>query len=359
MRSHSVSPTASSLACIGLCCHQLVCWLLDGRTAHTRHRAVPRQQVSERLAEPCSCVLHRAPPACHAHFLVLCLLCLFYSTELDQLNKVYDCCGVPQETNPNEENYWPGVSKLKYFQQFTPKPRKRMLRQMFASQKSQQAVNLLDKLLTLNPAARYSAEQALDHEYFFEEPLPIEPHQHPQFSGNNHEYGSKQKRKAQEKNQQGRTQQQQGQGQGHMGGGGGGGHAAAASAASHSSGMPNPFGQMHVMPHSMGAGLPGLHATNVSAAAPSSAAQHHYDRAGGGGGGALPPSSAALSHPPYPTHGYGSHAPPSAPFGGHHGAQGGAYPPQQQGQYGQRPGAGGPSQQHRGGGDRSHDYGRH
>lgn len=90
---------------------------------------------------------------------------------------MYDCCGVPQESNPNEENYWPGVSKLKYFQQFTPKPRKRMLRQMFASQKSQHAVNLLDKLLTLNPAQRFSAEQALDHEYFFEEPLPIEPHQ--------------------------------------------------------------------------------------------------------------------------------------------------------------------------------------
>lgn len=93
------------------------------------------------------------------------------NTELDQLNKIYAACGTPDETS------WPGVSNLKYFQQFTPRPQKRTLKSMFAGRYSAHAVDLLDKLLTLNPAERLSAEQALDHEYFFEEPLPIQPHQ--------------------------------------------------------------------------------------------------------------------------------------------------------------------------------------
>lgn len=111
------------------------------------------------------------------------------NTELDQLTKILAVCGSIDETN------WPGVSKLKYFQQFTPKPQKRTLRSMFASQRSQQAIDLLDKLLALNPSERLTADQALQHEYFFEEPLPIQPHQHPQFIGNHHEFGTKTRRR--------------------------------------------------------------------------------------------------------------------------------------------------------------------
>ena len=120
------------------------------------------------------------------------------------MNKIYAVCGTPSTEPPpanlapsaaSQLNYWPGVKNLKYFAQFTPKPQKRTLRSMFSSQRSQHAVDLLDKLLTLNPSERLSAEQALDHEYFFEEPLALEPHQHPNFTGNHHEFGSKQRRR--------------------------------------------------------------------------------------------------------------------------------------------------------------------
>ena len=36
-------------------------------------------------------------------------------------------------------------------------------------------IDLLDKLLTLKPAKRITAVQALDHNYFWTEPLPADP----------------------------------------------------------------------------------------------------------------------------------------------------------------------------------------
>lgn len=35
--------------------------------------------------------------------------------------------------------------------------------------------DLLDKLLTCNPADRITASEALDHDYFWSDPLPADP----------------------------------------------------------------------------------------------------------------------------------------------------------------------------------------
>lgn len=39
------------------------------------------------------------------------------------------------------------------------------------------ALNLLDKLLLLNPEKRFSVVEALNHPFFKSDPLPFEPHQ--------------------------------------------------------------------------------------------------------------------------------------------------------------------------------------
>ena len=38
-----------------------------------------------------------------------------------------------------------------------------------------ETVDLLDKLLTLDPRERITASKALDHEYFWSDPLPADP----------------------------------------------------------------------------------------------------------------------------------------------------------------------------------------
>ena len=83
---------------------------------------------------------------------------------------------VLQMFGPANERTWPGVSTLPDFDKilFDDKMERRPLRCMFPLLPAQ-ALPFLEAVLQLDPAQRLSAEAALQHDYFFEEPLPDPP----------------------------------------------------------------------------------------------------------------------------------------------------------------------------------------
>ncbi|KIP11898.1 hypothetical protein PHLGIDRAFT_33171 [Phlebiopsis gigantea 11061_1 CR5-6] len=91
------------------------------------------------------------------------------SSDLDQLDKIWQLCGTPtQLTWPNHDTL-PGCEGVK---RFAMHPRRVKL--MFESIGTE-TLDLLDKLLTCNPRERITASQALDHDYFWTDPLPADP----------------------------------------------------------------------------------------------------------------------------------------------------------------------------------------
>jgi len=99
-------------------------------------------------------------------------------TDPDQLEIIFKACGSPTSTN------WPDLinNPDKYpFSHLLPTRRyPRRLRELF-SYFSPNARNLLDALLTLDPSKRLTAEQALDHDWFWTNPMPVEKSDLPKF----------------------------------------------------------------------------------------------------------------------------------------------------------------------------------
>ncbi|ORZ40543.1 CMGC/CDK/CDK7 protein kinase [Catenaria anguillulae PL171] len=98
--------------------------------------------------------------------------------DLDQLHLIFKARGTPTELT------WPGFADLAKgmrFEMHPPTP----LRELFTAA-SDQALSLLDRLLTLNPNARPAAEEALAAAYFVDAPAPTapqmlpKPHRHEQ-----------------------------------------------------------------------------------------------------------------------------------------------------------------------------------
>ncbi|KAL5053479.1 hypothetical protein RYX36_034161 [Vicia faba] len=89
--------------------------------------------------------------------------------EPEQLIKIFKLCGTPNEVN------WPGVQETPWYNHFKPtKMMKRCLRDVF-KHFDPHALELLDKVLTLDPAQRIYVNNALDVEYFWTDPLPCDP----------------------------------------------------------------------------------------------------------------------------------------------------------------------------------------
>ncbi|XP_047327491.1 cyclin-dependent kinase C-1-like [Impatiens glandulifera] len=115
--------------------------------------------------------------------------------EPEQLNKIFELCGSP------EEEIWPGVSKIPWYNKFKPsRPMKRRVKEVFRNF-DRHALDLLEKMLALDPSQRISAKDALDAEYFWTDPLPCDPKSLPSYESS-HEFQTKKKRQQQRQNEE-------------------------------------------------------------------------------------------------------------------------------------------------------------
>ncbi|KFK38426.1 hypothetical protein AALP_AA3G111700 [Arabis alpina] len=116
-------------------------------------------------------------------------------TDPEQLTKIYELCGSPDENN------WPGVSKMPWYNQLkSPRPLKRRVREI-CRLFDRHALDLLDKMLALDPSKRISAKDALDAEYFWTDPLPCDPKSLPKYESS-HEFQTKKRRQEMRQNEE-------------------------------------------------------------------------------------------------------------------------------------------------------------
>ena len=90
-------------------------------------------------------------------------------SEIETLDKIFKLLGTPNE------KIWPGLHRLPNVQRvmFVEQPYNN-LRSKFPFL-TQNGLDLINKLLTYDPSRRISAEEALEHPYFRESPLPKDP----------------------------------------------------------------------------------------------------------------------------------------------------------------------------------------
>ncbi|GMH42011.1 hypothetical protein BSKO_09930 [Bryopsis sp. KO-2023] len=88
-------------------------------------------------------------------------------TDIDQLGKIFQCMGTP---NMNE---WPDHIHLPHYVEYKATP-PIPLNQIFRKA-STDALDLLSKMMKLNPNQRPTAKEALEHAYFKNDPKPTKP----------------------------------------------------------------------------------------------------------------------------------------------------------------------------------------
>jgi len=251
--------------------------------------------------------------------------------EFEQIDLIFKLLGTPDETT------WPACKSMQYYDMIlSQNPRKYQSRfeEKFGGL-DPMAKDLLRKLLMMDPDKRISADDALDHEYFWSDPVPATPDQLPKYPPS-HEFTAKKRRQA--------SQQQQSQPQ-----------QAVVAASAHSHAPPHHYQQMmpnnpQAQPHYVSQpqrGMPYQQQQQYSHpqgayyqrgyAPQQGPPQAKRFREGGGTAGSFFDSAPSNAGPP--RH---NGAPPSHQYGnGHSNGQGGG-PPRANGVSGGYPGGGWP-----------------
>ncbi|RVD81592.1 uncharacterized protein DFL_009449 [Arthrobotrys flagrans] len=99
--------------------------------------------------------------------------------EIDQLNKIAQLLGVPNDRIWPKIHTMPSYHQLKY--RIQNPQRQNQLEILFLGATSSATVNLINSCLTYDPEKRITARQCLGHEYFGEPPAPKETSMMPTF----------------------------------------------------------------------------------------------------------------------------------------------------------------------------------
>ncbi|KAI3638489.1 hypothetical protein MIR68_002987 [Amoeboaphelidium protococcarum] len=96
---------------------------------------------------------------------------LMGTTDVDQIWKILQLCGTPQDYGLDAYHGW---RELPVVKEFNVPNYPSTLHNTFGHC-SRSCIQLMSEFLKLNPIARISADLALDHDYLWQDPLPAEP----------------------------------------------------------------------------------------------------------------------------------------------------------------------------------------
>lgn len=114
--------------------------------------------------------------------------------EISQLSKIFDIMGTPTMES------WPNIENLPWFEMLKPRVNKALsFEKEFKSVMTNDSFDLAQKLLELVPSRRLTAQEALDHPYFHNEPKPERLSFMESLEGEWHEFETKKRRREERK----------------------------------------------------------------------------------------------------------------------------------------------------------------